>query len=31
MRRIVTAWCLTFPCCAILAFFAALIANRLFP
>jgi PiT family inorganic phosphate transporter len=31
MRRIVTAWCLTFPFCAVLAFFAALIANRLFP
>jgi PiT family inorganic phosphate transporter len=31
MRRIVAAWALTFPCCALLAFVAALAANRLFP
>ena len=30
LRRIVFAWLLTFPLCALLAFFAALIANRLF-
>ena len=29
LRRIVLAWCLTFPCCALLAFGAALIANGL--
>ena len=29
LRRIVTAWLLTFPCCAIIAYFAALIANAL--
>jgi inorganic phosphate transporter, PiT family len=29
LRRIVLAWCLTFPCCALLAFLAALAANRL--
>ncbi len=28
LRRIVTAWLLTFPCCAIIAYFAALIANH---
>ena len=31
MRRIVLAWCLTFPFCAVLAFVAALAANRMFP
>jgi inorganic phosphate transporter, PiT family len=31
MRRIVLAWCVTFPFCAGLAFVAALAANRLFP
>ena len=31
MRRILLAWCLTFPFCAVLAFVAALAANRMFP
>ncbi len=30
LRRIVVAWCVTFPFCALLAFLAALVANRLF-
>ena len=30
LRRIVLAWALTFPFCAVLAFAAALLANRLF-
>ena len=30
LRRILIAWCLTFPLCAAIAFFAALIANALF-
>ena len=30
LRRIVAAWCLTFPLCALLAFAAALLANWLF-
>lgn len=30
LRRIVLAWCLTFPACALLAFVAALVANHLF-
>lgn len=29
LRRIVLAWCLTFPCCAGLAFAAALLANAI--
>ena len=29
LRRIVLAWCLTFPACALLAFVAALVANRI--
>lgn len=28
LRRIVVAWCLTFPSCALIAYFAALIANH---
>jgi inorganic phosphate transporter, PiT family len=31
LRRIVLAWGVTFPFCALLAFAAALVANRLFP
>jgi inorganic phosphate transporter, PiT family len=30
LRRILLAWCLTFPLCAMIAFLAALIANGLF-
>ena len=30
LRRIVLAWFITFPFCAIIAYFAALLANRLF-
>ena len=30
LRRIVLAWGLTFPVCALLAFAAAQVANRLF-
>ncbi len=30
LRRIVLAWLATFPCCSIIAFFAALIANWIF-
>lgn len=29
LRRIVLAWCVTFPFCALIAFMAALVANRL--
>lgn len=29
LKRILLAWCLTFPCCALIAFLAALVANRL--
>lgn len=29
LRRIVLAWCVTFPFCALLAFLAALVANRM--
>jgi PiT family inorganic phosphate transporter len=29
LRRIVLAWCVTFPFCAFTAFLAALLANRL--
>lgn len=29
LRRILLAWCATFPACAVIAFFAALLANRL--
>jgi hypothetical protein len=31
LRRIVFAWVLTFPSCALIADIAALIANRLWP
>lgn len=30
LKRIMIAWCATFPACALIAFVAALIANRLF-
>jgi len=30
LRRIMAAWCLTFPTCAFIAYLAALVANRLF-
>jgi PiT family inorganic phosphate transporter len=29
LRRIILAWCITFPFCAMLAFLAALVANRI--
>jgi len=29
LRRIILAWCVTFPFCALVAFLAALVANRL--
>jgi PiT family inorganic phosphate transporter len=29
LRKIVFAWCATFPCCAVIAYFAALVANYL--
>jgi inorganic phosphate transporter, PiT family len=29
LRKIVAAWCLTFPSCAVMAYFAALVANYL--
>jgi PiT family inorganic phosphate transporter len=29
LRRIILAWCVTFPFCALIAFLAALVANRL--
>jgi phosphate/sulfate permease len=29
LRRIILAWCVTFPFCALVAFLAALVANRI--
>jgi PiT family inorganic phosphate transporter len=31
LRRILLAWCVTFPFCALLAFLAAVLANRILP